>query len=151
MSDTPGTRARSRRQAPGRERAKFMLDTNIVSFLLRNNEGVKAHLRAHKPQDIALSSITKAELLYGLAKRPEATRLHDAVHVLLGTFDILPWYTDTAEYYGRLRADLENGGISLSDMDMLIASHALAQDLTLITNDKTFANIARLKTTDWTK
>ena len=151
MTDTPGTRASSRRQAPDRERAKFMLDTNIASFLLRNNEHVKAHLRTHKPQEIALSSITKAELLYGLAKRPEATRLHDAVHVLLGTFDILPWHTDIAGYYGRLRADLENEGISLSDLDMLIASHALAQDLTLITNDKIFANITRLKTADWTK
>lgn len=121
MTDTLGTRASSRR-----ERAKFMLDTNIVSFLLRNNEHVKAHLRTHKPQEIALSSTTKAELLYGLAKRPEATRLHDAVHVLLGTFDILPWHTDIAGYYGRLRADLENEGISLSDLNMLIASHALA-------------------------
>ena len=130
---------------------KFMLDTNIVSFLLRNNEQVKAHLREHTPHDIVLSSITKAELLYGLAKRSEATRLHDAVHTLLRSFDILPWRGDIAEHYGRLRAGIEKKGISLSDLDMLIASHAVAEDLALITNDAAFSKIAGLKTADWTQ
>ena len=136
-------------QASGRAHIKFMLDTNIVSFLLRNNEQVKAHLRQHRPRDIALSSITKAELLYGLAKRPEATRLHGAVQTLLRSFEILPWSADIAEHYGRLRADIEKKGISLSDLDLLIASQAIAEDLTLITNDRAFSKIAGLKTADW--
>ena len=127
-----------------------MLDTNIVSFLLRNNKRVKAHFQPHEPYEIALSSITKAELLYGLAKRPGVTRLHNAVHVLLASFNILPWHTDIAEHYGKLRAALESQGISLSDLDMLIASHAAAEELTLVTNDKTFAKVANLKTVDWT-
>lgn len=131
-------------------RVKFMLDTNIVSFLLRNNECVKAHFQLHEPYEIALSSITKAELLYGLAKRPGATRLHNAVHVLLTSFNVLPWHSDIAEHYGKLRATLESQGFSLSDLDMLIASHAAAEALTLVTNDKTSAKIANLKTADWT-
>ena len=145
MTNIPETRVRH-----GKTRAKFMLDTNIVSFLLRNNKRVKDHLRRHRPHDIALSSITKAELVYGLAKRPEATRLHDAVHVLLASFDIIPWHTDIAGHYGKLRANLERKGISLSDLDMLIASHAAAEELTLITNDNTFTKITTLKTADWT-
>ena len=133
-----------------RGRVKFMLDTNIVSFLLRNNESVKAHFQLYEPHNIALSSITQAELLYGLAKRPDATRLHNAVHVLLASFNILPWHTDIAGHYGQLRAELESKGISLSDLDMLIAAHAASEKLTLVTNDKTFAKIANLKTVDWT-
>ena len=145
MKSLPATRVRDHNT-----RARFMLDTNIVSFLLRNNERVKAHFQLHEPHEIVLSSITKAELLYGLAKRPGATRLQHAVQVLLASFNILPWHTDIAGHYGKLRAALESQGISLSDLDMLIASHAVAEKLTLVTNDKTFAKIANLKTSDWT-
>ena len=128
-----------------------MLDTNTVSNLLKGNTRTKEQLASLPISSVCISSITKAELFYGLCKRPSAVNLHEIVLQFLLAVETLPWESSTAEKYGDTRAELENQGIVLSPLDLLIASHALEVNATLVTNDKAFGRIKRLKTEDWTK
>ena len=114
---------------------KFMLDTNTVSYLFRNEDNVVSNLQNHSPHDIVISSITEAELLYGIAKNPQA-KLVEVVEYFLKTTHVLPWDRNAAECYGRLKASIMKQGRSISELDLLIVSHALALDLTLVTSDK---------------
>jgi tRNA(fMet)-specific endonuclease VapC len=129
----------------------YMLDTNIASFAIRDsNPHVKTHLRGFGMKQIGVSVVTQAELLYGVARKPEATRLKPRVLEFLGSVKILPWTSEAAEYYALTRAALERPGQSLEDIDMLIAAHALAEDAILVTNDAAFQRITHLRTDDWT-
>jgi tRNA(fMet)-specific endonuclease VapC len=94
---------------------------------------------------VTISTITEAEILYGLAKRPEATRLRAAVEALLESVEILAWDSAAAAAYGALRARLTAAGKSLSAMDMLIAAHAVATDAILVTRDAGFAQVGFLR------
>ena len=118
-----------------------MLDTNTLSDLIDNNHNVKAHLARRKPEDIVMSMVTKAELLYGLANQPDSTRLLDAVQQALGKFRAMSWDDDAAEAYGRLKADLKAKGLPLSELDMMIASHCIAAGSVLVTSDKAFSHV----------
>ncbi|HZD50486.1 MAG TPA: type II toxin-antitoxin system VapC family toxin [Silvibacterium sp.] len=129
----------------------YMLDTNIASFVIKDSiPGLRAHVRGFRVNQIAVSVVTEAELLYGLARKPEATRLKPRVLEFLGAVKILPWTSDAAEHYALTRASLERIGRSLDDLDMMIAAHALAEDAVLVTNDAAFQRIEHLKTEDWT-
>jgi tRNA(fMet)-specific endonuclease VapC len=97
-----------------------------------------------------ISSITKAELLFGLARRPEAKRLHTAVGEFLRRVDVLPWDSEVAERYGATRAAMERQGKTLGPLDLLIASHALRAEAVLVTNDRAFAQVDGLRVEDWT-
>ena len=90
------------------------------------------------------------ELLFGLAKRAGATRLHAAVAEFLRRVDVLPWNSDTADHYGPVRADLERRGRPLGPLDLLIAVHAWSAGAVLVTSDGTFAQLANLTIEDWT-
>ncbi|HEY1935640.1 MAG TPA: type II toxin-antitoxin system VapC family toxin [Acetobacteraceae bacterium] len=127
-----------------------MLDTNAVSHLLRQHPAVSQRVVATPMASLCLSAITAGELLFGLAKRPEAVRLRRAVRELLRRVDVLPWDNNVAERYGSLRADAENGGTTLGPLDLLIAAHAQAVGAVLVTNDQTFRRVARLTVEDWT-
>jgi len=83
-----------------------------------------------------ISAITEAEIRYGLAKRPEATALKLLMDGFLASIRILPWGRDEAQAYGVLRAKLEASGISLGNMDIMIAAHAVTSGAVLVTNDK---------------
>jgi tRNA(fMet)-specific endonuclease VapC len=129
----------------------YMLDTNIASFVIKDSiPGLKTRIRGFRVNQIAVSVVTEAELLYGLARKPEATRLKPRVLEFLGSVKILPWTSDAAEHYALTRAAQDRAGRSLDDLDMMIAAHALAEDAILVTNDATFRWIGHLKTEDWT-
>jgi tRNA(fMet)-specific endonuclease VapC len=99
---------------------------------------------------LSISAITEGEILYGLAKRPEAAQLRAAVEALLSTVQILPWDSAAARAYGMLRAKLVKEGKSLATMDMLIAAHSIATDAVLVTHDLAFSRIAALRAVvDW--
>lgn len=101
---------------------------------------------------VCISAITEAELLRGVARKPEAKRLPLAVKEFLLRVESLPWDSGTAEAYARLRTACENEGRPLGTMDMLIASHSIAAGAILITNDKAFYNVEHhLTLEDWTK
>ena len=127
-----------------------MLDTNSVSHLLREHPAVVRRVMAAPMASLCLSAITEAELRYGLAKRPDAKRLHRAVGELLLRLDVLSWDSDTAQAYGTIRASLERQGKALAPLDLLIAAHAIATGCTLVSNDQAFTLLPGLALEDWT-
>jgi tRNA(fMet)-specific endonuclease VapC len=129
---------------------RYMLDTNTVSYLIRAHPAVARHVVAAPMASLCISAITDGVLLFGLAKRPEAKRLHLAVHELLRRVDVLPWDIAAAECYGTVRADMERRGRILAPLDLLIAAHALNTGAVLVTNDRAFGQVTDLKLEDWT-
>ena len=128
---------------------KFLLDTNVLSDVLRRNEAVLAQLIRHHPADIAMSCVSEGELLYGVGNNPNATSLHNAVAELIKSITPLPWDSAAAEQYGQLKAELYRAGQPLSELDMMIAAHALAANLCLVTSDHAFSRINGLATENW--
>ena len=128
---------------------KFLLDTNVLSDILRQNQTVLTHLTKHHPTDMAMSCISEGELLYGVAHNPEATSLRKAVEELIKSITPLPWNSAAANRYGQLKAELQRVGQTLSELDMMIAAHALSASLCLITSDRAFSRIAGLDIVNW--
>lgn len=132
--------------------ARFMLDTNIASFIIRGpNDALRARLTATQPAAVCLSAVTEGELLYGPARKPGAKALRLAVGALLHHLEVLPWDRTVASSYGELRAALEGNGTPLANLDTMIAAHALAAGCVLVSNDKAFARVPGLRVEDWTK
>ena len=131
----------------------YMLDTNTASYIIKGEPVVvREHLRQVPMASVCISSITQAELLRGVAKKPEAKRLPIAVKEFLIRVDIMPWDSDAAEAYARLRTSCEKGGTPLGTMDMLIAAHSVAVGAILVTNDQAFYKIKHdLSLEDWTR
>jgi tRNA(fMet)-specific endonuclease VapC len=131
--------------------ARYLLDTNIVSYLLKYQmPNAKLRYEEQQPNTLAISSITEAEVFYGIANRPGATRLRNAAEAFFAKATVLGWDSAAARTYGQLRADQERKGRPLSVEDLMIAAHALALDLTLVTHDQAFTFVDALKTEDWT-
>ncbi len=131
---------------------RFMLDTNTASYILRglSPRGRKRMANLREGEDVCISAITEAEIRYGLAKRAVKAEFRVEVERFLDAIDVLPWSSDAARVYASLRADLEKAGRTLSNLDMLIASHAVASRCTLVTNDRAFQNAAHvLKIVSW--
>jgi tRNA(fMet)-specific endonuclease VapC len=131
----------------------YMLDTNTASYIIKGEPViVREHLRKVPMASICISSITQAELLRGVARKPEAKRLPIAVKEFLIRVDIMPWDSDAAETYARLRISCESEGKPLGTMDMLIAAHSVAVGAVLVTNDQAFYKVKHhLSLEDWTK
>lgn len=129
---------------------KFMLDTNMVSQLLRGHAKVLQQVTSAPMESLCISAVTEGELAYGLARRPGATKLANTVGEFLRRVEICPWDSDVAQAYGTLRADIEKTGLSLAPLDMMIAAHAQCVGATLVTNDAAFKRISALTVTDWT-
>jgi tRNA(fMet)-specific endonuclease VapC len=128
-----------------------MLDTNMVSHLLKQHPAVVRRVVGTPMASLCLSAITAGELLFGLAKRLDAIRLHRAVGELLLRVDVLPWDNDVAKRYGNMRADLARAGKTLAPLDLLIAAHALSAGAVLVTNDGAFRQAGVLDVEDWTE
>jgi tRNA(fMet)-specific endonuclease VapC len=128
---------------------RYMLDTNTVSYLLRDMPSVSKRVVQEPMAALCISAITEGELLFGIAKRPDAIKLHKAVAEFLKRVEVLPWDSASAACYGLTRADMEREGKAIAPLDMLIGSHALSLNLTLVTNDKAFAQMEGLETEDW--
>lgn len=130
--------------------ALYLLDTNCASYVIRGSHPeLLRKLQAHPVTSIAISAITEAELLYGLARKPGATALAAAVESFLRHVQALTWGSHAAARYGMLRAQLEAAGTPLGGMDTLIAAHALSIGATLVTGDKAFRRVRGLKVEDW--
>ncbi len=129
---------------------KYLLDTNHASDVIRNPGSlIRKRIRENSDGLIAISVITKAELIYGVKKKPEAIKLARAVGVFLSKVHVFSWTDDTAEAYGTLRAGMEVRGLTLGSMDMMIAAHALELDAILLTGDKAFSRVPSLRIDDW--
>ncbi|MCK5516131.1 MAG: type II toxin-antitoxin system VapC family toxin [Desulfobulbaceae bacterium] len=135
------------------EPQRYMLDTNMASYIIKGKPvAVKEHLLHVPMASIYISAITEAELLHGVARKPEAKHLPLIVKEFLLRIQILPWDSEAANAYAQLRTACESEGKPLSVMDMLIAAHSVAAGTVLITNDKAFYNVKhRLALQDWTE
>jgi tRNA(fMet)-specific endonuclease VapC len=127
-----------------------MLDTNIISDLIRNPQGRAAKRIAKVGEDsICTSIIVAAELRYGCAKRGSKLLLK-AVEDLLGEINVLPLDVPADAEYGGIRTELEAAGRPIGSNDLLIAAHAYASGATLVTaNTNEFKRIRGLKVENW--
>jgi tRNA(fMet)-specific endonuclease VapC len=126
-----------------------MIDTNTVSYIVKGKSPkARAKLAGLRFNQVAcISTITEAELRYGLAKSPNAQTLRTSLEAFFSKIQILAWGREEALAYGQLRARQEAAGKTLGNLDMLIAAHAIAAGAILVTNDKAFAHVPDLATT----
>lgn len=127
-----------------------ILDTNICIYIINERpKEVFDQLRQHSIDEIALSSITVAELVFGVEKSlSKRNRL--ALEKFLSPFQILDFGSDAAWVYGKTRHHLQKKGLPIGPMDQLIASHAISLNATLVTNnEREFRRIPNLKLENW--
>lgn len=129
---------------------RYLLDTNTVSHLIKAHPLATPRLLAVPMHSVCISAITAGELAFGLARRPQATALKQAVDAFLRRVDVLPWDAEVAATYGPLRAQLQASGTPLAALDTQIAAHALHNQATLVTNDQAFRQVPELVLEDWT-
>ena len=130
---------------------KYMLDTNICIYIIKHRpEEVIQKFMEHDPDDICISAITYAELVHGVEKSQAKEKNRVALMVLLSEIQIVPFDDLAAQSYGEIKAGLQKKGTPIGPMDTLIAAHAKAMNLTLVTNNtKEFVRVDGLKLEDW--
>ncbi|MHB1688531.1 MAG: type II toxin-antitoxin system tRNA(fMet)-specific endonuclease VapC [Ignavibacteriaceae bacterium] len=132
---------------------KYLLDTNICIYIIKKKpEKVIGRFLEYKPGDIVISSITAAELNYGIEKSSEPDANTVALKEFFQPLIILDYTQDDAETYGKIRAGLERKGTPIGAMDLLIASQTLSRGLVLVTNnEKEFKQVKGIRIENWTK
>src|SRR5260370_25776194 len=131
--------------------SQYLLDTNTASYIIKGNVPAVRHRLVRVPMtQVFIAGVTEGELRYGLARRQGAARLQQIVEEFLLRVTVLPWDSEAAKQYGHLRADLERLGQPMGNLGMMIGSHALAVGAILVTNDRAFTRISKLKSEDWT-
>lgn len=131
---------------------RFMLDTNICIYLIKNDPPkVLARLKRHDLGDIGVSSITAAELAYGVAKSG-SERNRAALEQFLLPLDIAPFDERAAWYCGDVRSALEQAGAPIGPLDTQIAAHALSLSCVLVTNNmREFQRVSGLAVENWAR
>jgi tRNA(fMet)-specific endonuclease VapC len=127
----------------------FMLDTDISSYIIKRRPATLIEKFEHHAETLCVSVMTAAELCFGAEKagRPQLTEL---VAAYLERLAILDWTNEVSGHYARIRSVLERSGKPIGNMDLLIASHAVAQRMTLVTNNlRHFSNVPGLKVEVW--
>ena len=129
---------------------RYLLDTNIVSDLVRNPQGrVAARIADAGERNVCTSIVVSAELRYGVAKKG-SQRLADRIEQILAALEILPFEAPADTLYAEIRTRLEASGAPIGGNDMLIAAHALAMGLTVVTdNEREFSRIVDLAMENW--
>jgi tRNA(fMet)-specific endonuclease VapC len=130
---------------------KFMLDTNAcIAAINGDSDKLVKNITKREPNQICVSSITLAELSFGIANSTHKQRNVEALEKFLSTIEIASFNAKAAYAYGDLRAELKKGGILIGPLDMLIAAHALALNVTLVTdNVREFERITKLSIANW--
>lgn len=127
----------------------YMLDTDTVSYALRGEGRVRERILEHRPSEICISSITLAELRYGATRR-NSPRLHALIDTLCSNVALMPFDDVCAAQFGVIASELAQRGAPIGEFDALIAAHAMALELTLVTNNvKHFARIRGLTVENW--
>lgn len=131
----------------------YLLDTNICIYIIKNKpKKVFAKFKKLKESQLFISSITMAELEYGVFKSSFPQKNQIALSKFLSPINILPFDDNASFAYGEIRADLERKGKIIGAMDLLIAAHASSQEMTLVTNNvREFKRIENLEIQNWVK
>lgn len=128
----------------------YMLDTNTASAALRGDAGIDARLERLDPAQWCISAVTRAEMRYGVALKPEATKLARTVEAFLRASTTAPWDRAAADAHGVLRAQLRRAGKPIGDFDEMIAAHALSLGAVLVTdNTRHFQMVDGLAIENW--
>ena len=130
---------------------RYMLDTNVcIHAIKKKSRTVIANILRHDPDELCISAITYAELMHGVEKSLEPKRNRIALTLFLSSITILEFDSYAAEEYGKVRAELEKNGTPIGPMDTLIAGHARAEGMTLVTNNtREFRRVEELDVEDW--
>jgi tRNA(fMet)-specific endonuclease VapC len=130
---------------------KYLIDTNICIYIMnRSPIGVIKKFKQFEPGDIAISTISVSELQFGVSKSTRREENAIRLEEFLSPFEVLPYDQKAAKVYGGIRFQLESLGRPMGSLDMLIAAHALSQNLVLITNnEKEFKHVKSLKVENW--
>lgn len=129
----------------------YLLDSNAcIIYLNGRSPELKQSLESHKPENIYVCSIVKAELYYGAMRTRDPTETLKVQKKFLNNFSSLPFNDEAAEHYGKIRATLAAKGQPIGPNDMLIAAIALANQVTLVThNTREFNRVSGLLIEDW--
>jgi len=129
----------------------FLLDTNICIYVIkRRPENVLFNLKKRAINELKISSITVAELMYGVEKSQNKEKNRTALAKFLSPFDTLPFTDEDAATYGTIRSSLESKGLIIGPYDLQIAAQALNRSLILVTNnEKEFNRISDLRVENW--
>lgn len=130
---------------------RYLLDTNTcIRYINGRAPNIRRKLSTVALADVAVSSITKAEMFYGSAKSQTPEQSRQKQQEFLTTIQSIVFGDEAALEYGRIRADLEKQGLPISGNDLLIAATALAHNLILVThNQAEFRRVANLQIEDW--
>lgn len=132
---------------------KYVLDTNICVFVIRQKPWVVVEkFKQFVADELAISSVTLAELRYGADKSSDPGKNHAALDLFLAPLAIADFDSQAAEHYGVVRADLERRGLPIGALDTMIAAHALRLGIPLVTNNtREFARVNGLLLEDWVR
>ena len=129
---------------------KYMLDTNIVIYTMKNKpDSVRERFKKHHGR-MCISSITYMELVYGAERSSNPDRNLTSLEGFVARMDVLPLDDSAAAHAGQIRAELARLGMTIGPYDQLIEGHARSQGLVLVTNnEKEFARVPGLRTENW--
>jgi tRNA(fMet)-specific endonuclease VapC len=128
----------------------YLLDTNVCIFMMKQMPGVVERFRRAQSGGIVISSITLAELEFGVSNSKSYERNRNALLAFSTLVEILPFDIPASAEYGKIRAILEKAGTPIGALDTLIAAHAKSRGLTLVTNNtREFRRVGGLVIEDW--
>lgn len=131
---------------------KYIIDTDILSYFLKKQAQVVKRFEATDPSDIATTIINYTELLFGAYKSPLIESKLPKIKAFLTTLTVVNFEKRSGEEFARLKAQLQQQGIVLADMDLMIASICLSHNLILVTNNtRHFGRIERLRMENWSE
>ncbi len=129
---------------------KYLLDTNTCIALMRRNARVRERMEPLAPGDCAVSAITALELYHGLERCSQPVREQAKIDELLSVVEVLPFGNAEAKRAAKTRHALEQAGNVIGPFDVLIAGHALAAGLVLVSNNtREFSRVSGLTVEDW--
>ncbi|MFM7407227.1 MAG: type II toxin-antitoxin system VapC family toxin [Cuspidothrix sp.] len=128
----------------------YLLDTNIISELIKNPRGVIFSKIQEVGEDkVCTSIIVACESRFG-AQKKNSPKLIEKLEIILNSIEILPLNHPVEQYYAEIRTDLEQQGTPIGSNDLLIAAHALTLNLTVVTNNiREFSRVPKLKVENW--
>jgi len=130
---------------------KFLLDTNICIYIINNRfEGSTSWIKNAGIENVCISSISVAELEFGITKSSKFDETQTALYKFLSGFNLIDFDAVAARSYGRIRADLQSKGNVIGAMDMLIAATAISNEMILVSNIVgEFSRVKGLKIENW--
>jgi tRNA(fMet)-specific endonuclease VapC len=131
---------------------KYMLDTNILIYTIRNRpKKVRDAFKKHADY-LAMSAVTLGELIYGAEKSAQSVRNLADIEALAARMDVVPFDSQAAIHFGQVRAELAKSGKLIGPFDLMIAGHARSRGLILVTNNlREFKRVPGLRVENWAR